>query len=273
MGREWLRHLPDYTTACADHWRLRLEQPYPRSNVSAVFPATAADGSAMVLKIQFPHPESEYEAEALQRWSGNGAVRLLDSDPVHHALLLERCEPGDHLSTADPDEALEILIELLPRLWIDADQPFVSLYDESAAWAKELPSLWERAGRPFEVELLDEALKTIDALRASYSRQVLVHQDLHADNVLRASREPWLAIDPKPLLGEREFSVAPIVRAYEFGHGRTRVINRLNRLTAALGLDRERARLWTLVQTLAWAFEGDRVLPRHLETVRWLRQA
>ena len=227
----------------------------------------------MVLKIQFPHPESEYEAEALQRWSGNGAVRLLDSDPVHHALLLERCEPGDHLSTADPDEALEILIELLPRLWIDADQPFVSLYDESAAWAKELPSLWERAGRPFEVELLDEALKTIDALRASYSRQVLVHQDLHADNVLRASREPWLAIDPKPLLGEREFSVAPIVRAYEFGHDRTRVINRLNRLTAALGLDRERARLWTLVQTLAWAFEGDRVLPRHLETVRWLRQA
>jgi streptomycin 6-kinase len=108
------------------------------------------------------------------------------------------------------------------------------------------------------------------ALVAAQSEQVLLHQDLHADNVLRAAREPWLAIDPKPLAGEREFGVAPILRAYELGHSRQQVIGRLHRLSGELGLDRERSRGWAFAQMLAWAFQGDEVLPRHVETARWL---
>jgi streptomycin 6-kinase len=218
--------------------------------------------------VQFPHEESEHEAEALRCWNGQGAVQLFDSDPRHYALLMERCEPGDHLSTIRPGEALDVFIELLPRLWIDAGKPFVSLRDESARWAEDLPSSWERAGRPFEVELLEAALQALDTMRESTGPQVLVHQDLHGDNVLRAKREPWLVIDPKPLVGEREFSLAPIVRSYEFGHSRRNVIHRLDRLTSALGLNRERVRLWSLAQTLAWSIDG--VMERHVETARWL---
>jgi streptomycin 6-kinase len=102
---------------------------------------------------------------------------------------------------------------------------------------------------------------------------VLVHQDLHGDNVLRATRAPWLVIDPKPLAGEREFTLAPIIRSYELGRGRKCTINRLDKLTSALGLDRERARLWALAQTLAWAFEGDRAIEQYVETARWLWHA
>jgi len=272
-GRDWLRKLPSAIDCCLGRWALRLDRPYEQSNVSIVFPATAADGSTAVLKIQFPHAESKFEAEALRRWGGDGAVRLLDSDATLHALLLERCEPGDHLSTVNTDAALEVLAEILPRLWIDADEPFTSLREEAASWAQQLPSSWERAGRPFEVELLDVALGALAALPESQGRQVLVHQDLHGDNVLRATREPWLVIDPKPLVGEREFSLAPIIRAYEFGHSRECVVACLDKLTNDLGLDRERARLWSLAQTLAWGFEGDHVLERHVETARWLWRA
>ena len=100
----------------------------------------------------------------------------------------------------------------------------------------------------------------------------MLHQDLHGDNVLRATREPWLVIDPKPLAGEREFSLAPIIRDYDFGHSRQCVVGRLDKLAGALPLDRERARLWALAQTLAWAFESQ-VIEKHLETARWLWQA
>jgi streptomycin 6-kinase len=31
----------------------------------------------------------------------------------------------------------------------------------------------------------------------------MLHWDLHYDNVLTAQREPWIAIDPEPLIGER----------------------------------------------------------------------
>jgi streptomycin 6-kinase len=259
--------------ACVDRWSLRLGTAYDQSYVSVVFPATLSDGRSAVLKIQFPHRESEYEAEALRRWGGQGAVRLIDSDSSNLALLIERCEPGDHLSTSEPEEALRVMIELLPRLWVDAGEPFISLCDEAAGWALRLPIFWERARRPFEMELLDSALEALAALRESQGRQVLIHQDLHGDNVLRATREPWLVIDPKPVVGEREFSVSSIVRSYEFGHGREPVINRLDKLTSALNLNRERARLWSFAQTLAWAFEGDRVLVPHVQTARWLWQA
>jgi streptomycin 6-kinase len=272
-GRAWLRELPSRAARVAEKWQLQLEPPYPQSFVSIVFPASLRDGTPAVLKLQWPHPESEYEHEALRLWSGHGAVKLLAFDAEEHALLLERCEPGDHLSTVHPDHALEVLAELLPRLWVPAGRPFRTLAEECADWRRQLPSQWELAGRPFERAMLDATLEAMDQLSTSQRDQVLVHQDLHGDNILRAGREPWLAIDPKPLAGEREFSLAPIIRSREFGHGRTAVVHRLDTLSSSLGLDRERCRLWTLVQTLAWAFEGTVADDTHIETARWLWQA
>jgi streptomycin 6-kinase len=147
-----------------------------------------------------------------------------------------------------------VLIALLPRLWKPADG-FHTLEDEVERWI-------ERGLDP------DVAGVARD-LAASQGEQVLVHQDLHGDNVLSAQREPWLVIDPKPLAAEREFAVAPIVRSGELGHSRREVVQRLDRLCDELGLDRERARWWTIVQTLAWS-EGNRI-ESHLEVVKWLR--
>lgn len=273
QGREWLRNLPARVKSCADRWSLKIGSPYPHANVSAVFSVATKDGCLAVLKVQFPHRECEHEAEALRLWNGRGAVRLLARDREHHAYLMERCEPGDHLSTVVADEALDVFADLLPRLWISVTGPFVALHEEAKTWARDLPVSWERAHRPFEKALLDAALEALYVLPETQGEQVLVHQDLHGDNVLRASREPWLAIDPKPLVGEREFSLAPIIRSYEFGHSRKDVIHRLDKLSSALDVNRERARLWTLTQALAWCFEGDRMLERHVETARWLWQA
>jgi streptomycin 6-kinase len=127
-------------------------------------------------------------------------------------------------------------------------------------------------GLTYDRSTLDEVMETLRALAASQGEPVLLHQDLHTDNVLAADREPWLVIDPKPLLGEREFNVAPIVRDYVLGHSRSEVLRRLERLTSELGLDRERALGWTIGQTVAWMFESTH-LRTHLDTLRWLLEA
>ena len=257
--------------ACCDRWELEVGPPYPLANVSLVLPATRRDGSQAVLKLQLPHRESEHEAAALRHWDGDGAIRLLAHDERLGALLIERARPGTHLSELDPEAALAVFCELLPRLWKPVAAPFPSLHDEAARWAAELPDRWLQAGRPFERSLLDAALDSIAALSGSQGEQVLLHQDLHAGNVLRAEREPWLAIDPKPLAGERELGLAPIVRGPELGHSRALVVGRLDRLSSELGVDRERARRWTLVQTLAWAIDDDGVGDEHLDVARWMR--
>ncbi len=227
-----------------------------------------ADGTQAVLKVQKPHRESEHEAAALELWDGDGAIVLLDQDPEEHVLLLERCIPGTPLSEIGQEAALDVFVELLPRLWKPAGEPFRPLADEAAWWAEYLPGQDWGSDR----ELLDAALEALRNLPGTQGEPVLVNQDLHADNVLAAQREPWLVIDPKPLAGEREFAVAPIVRSSELGHSKRDVLYRFDRLTSELGLDRERARGWTIAQTVAWASDSD-YSTTHLETVRWLLEA
>jgi len=249
-------------------WGLALGPPYAAGAGGYAAPAELADGTPVVLKVIHPHRESEHEADALARWDGDGAVRLLDRTDDGLAVLIERCEPGTPLSAAGPETALAVLTGLLPRLWVPAGPPFHTLADEAAWWVSYLADEWDAAGRPFERRLVDAAVEALTALAPTQGQQVLLHQDLHGDNVLAAGREPWLAIDPKPLAGEREFAVAPIVRSPELGHSRRAVLGRLDGLTAELGLDRDRARGWTIGQTVAWAVDGG--MPEHVEAARWL---
>jgi streptomycin 6-kinase len=269
-GRSWLASLGNTAAICSDNWDLTLGSPFDDSYISLVMPATDRLGTQLVLKIQFPHRESAHEATALRAWNGSGAIRLIDHDEQRQALLLEQCVPGDHLATADSRTGLRVRIELLPRLWIPAGNPFGSLRDEAMRWVRNMPISFETAGMPFERSLLDQAVETLLDLADSQGEQVLIHQDLHGNNVLRAKREPWLAIDPKPLVGEREFGLSPVIRSYELGHSKQAVFHRLDLLSGELGLDRERARLWAFGHAVAWGFEGGKVWFRHLETARWL---
>lgn len=269
-GRAWLASLPATVGETAERWGLDLDQPLAGSHVSLVLPAQNQD---LVVKIQFPDRESHAEAAALRLWGGNGAVLLLDHWVERNALLLERCVPGTHLSQVSATVGLDVMIDLLPRLWVPAAGPYGSLAAEVDRWVANLPAEFETAGEPFAQSLLDEAIDVLLELAASQGEQVLLHQDLHGDNVLRAQREPWLAIDPKPLTGEREFGLSPIIRSYEFGHSAAAVTHRLDRLTADLDLDRDRARLWAFGHAIAWGFEGDKVLPHQIETAGWLLAA
>ena len=265
----WLERVPGLVGECVDEWGLRLGEPYVAGAAGYTVRAELPDGTPAVLKVIYPHREAEHEAEALRVWDGDAAVRLLAFDEGRWAMLTERCEPGTLLAKIEPEAALGVLIDLLPRLWKPAGEPIRTLADEAAWWIGYIPDEWERSDRAVERALVDAAIDALTGLLESPGEQVLLHQDLHGDNVLAASREPWLVIDPKPLVGEREFSVAPILRDWMLGHTRREVLRRLDRLASELGLDRERARGWTIGQTMAWAFDGE-YHRRHIETVRWL---
>jgi streptomycin 6-kinase len=255
----------------AQLWDLQLGAPYEGASVSYAVPALRG-AERVVLKVQWPHEECAREADALKVWSGDGAVRLLAHDVERHALLLERCVPGTSLAFAGSIERLAVLIDLLPRLWKVTGPQFRPLADEAKDWAASLYADWDAAGRPCEQRLLDAAREFLDQLSTSQGEQVLVHQDLHGDNVLAAEREPWLVIDPKPLAAERAFAVAPIIRSFELGHSQRQVVHRLDRLSTELGLDRDRACRWAVAQTMAWSFDSA-FARQHHETVRWLLSA
>jgi streptomycin 6-kinase len=262
-GADWVDRLPDLAGECAEQWSLRLGEPFEGSHVSLVVPAGLPDGTHGVLKINFPEPESEHEADALEHWQGEGAVRLLAHDRDRRALVVERCEPGTPLwQVDDVDEAMRIAARVLRQIWRPppAEQPFRPLAVEAARWEVELREAWEELGRPFGADLLGEAMAACRELGPDQGEPVLLHQDFHGGNVLRAEREPWLAIDPKPLVGEREFDAASLLRdrrdlLVQPGAGRI-VRRRLDLLASELGLDRERMRRWGIAHALVWGVSG-----------------
>jgi streptomycin 6-kinase len=265
-GSRWLESLPGIVADCAERWRIRVGEPYQPASISLVIPVDREDGSAAVLKINFPDSETEHEAAALAHWDGRGAVRLLAHDPDLRALLVEHCSPGDQLWTVDDeDEATGIAAAVMDRLWRPAptDHPFLLLADQAARWAKELPSQWAGLGRPFDGRLVDEAAAACRDLGPSQASPVVLHQDLHGGNILRAQRERWLAIDPKPLVGERAFDAASLLRDRRWRLGepdaRAIVARRLDVLVDRLGLDRERTRRWGIAHALAWGVSGTKV--------------
>lgn len=242
---DWRASVPSLLADCAAEWGLTPGDAYVPGLVGHVVQVELPDGTPAVLKLAWPHREAEQEADALERWDGEGAVRLLARDDDRNALLLERAEPGTFLA-AGAGDPLGVMVELLPRLWQDATG-FRTLEEEAELWLEqEIP-------RVADPRLRDAAAHYLRELAPTQGDQVLLHQDLHGENVLAAQREPWLVIDPKPLAGEREFAVAPIVRSSELGATRRDVLYRFDRLTAELGLDRERARGWTVAQTVAWS--------------------
>src|SRR5262249_43594934 len=173
----WLADLPRLVAECAEEWSLALEAPFDTPH-SLVVPA-----GDVVLKLNAPsHVEADREADALERWDGRGAVRLVARDDQRRALLIERCAPGTRLGDAGVDE-IEVVARLLPRLQVEVghSHPFALVADEADRWAEEIPRRYACAGEPFERELLEVACDVYRTVDRSATR--LVNQDLHGGNV------------------------------------------------------------------------------------------
>ena len=276
-GPEWLASLPSIVDSCAERWSLLVGAPLEGANVSHVLRVELPDSTPAVLKINFPDTESQHEPDALRLWDGRGAVRLLGYDEPVRALLLERCEPGTPLwSVEDDEEATRIAGATLRRIWRPppAQHHFRTLAEEAAHWARDLPAQWTALGEPFERPLVEEAVAACIELGIDQGEQVVLHQDFHGGNVLRAEREPWLVIDPKPLVGEREFDAGSLARDRRWLLGESgdaaRLRRRLDILSSELSLDRERVRRWGIAHALAWGFSGSKVELDMIESARIL---
>ncbi|WP_417667845.1 aminoglycoside phosphotransferase family protein [Roseibium sp.] len=268
-GRNWIDTLPNLVDACVRHWSLdNVGKPFAGSTVSHAFPAFR-DGMPVVVKLQFPHEECLFEADALKVWAGAGAVRLFGHLPEYNALLLERAQPGSYLSDDPRTDHLGVVVDLLSRLWVTTNVSFKRLRQQAEDWDTLFKNEHRIAADDQERRVIRHTQGLLGELLSTPMEEVLIHQDLHGQNIVSAQREPWLVIDPKPLVGERAFGLAPIIRSFEFGNTKKSMLYRLDRLSEELGVERERARKWTVVQTLAWGFDPH-FKAKHRQIIQWL---
>lgn len=272
-GRAFIAGLPRLVDGFLDRWGLRTDGPSMFGMCALVLPVVRADGTRAVLKLQLLDDESEGEPVALRVWDGDGAVRLLDHDPDTGTMLLERLDPARMLShVPDSRQAVLVIARLLAHLTsVPAPAGMRRLGDIARAMLQRTPWALERVADPEARRLLADCAAAVREVVAEPGDRLL-HWDLHFENVLAADRAPWLAIDPKPLAGDPGFELWP---ALDNRFDAAEVRWRFDAMTDVMGLDRERARAWTLgrlLQNALWDIEDGRPLDDgQLEMARRLR--
>jgi streptomycin 6-kinase len=206
-GPGFLAELPVLLDTLAERWDLTLGDAYPLS-FHWVARATRSDGTAAVLKVGVPAGHLDREAHALRWWDGRGAVRLLAHDPDRGALLLERADPGTRARALVPHDdagATAALISAgrsLHRIAPD-DGVLTPIEEKGVSFRAHLARF--PGDDPLPRYLVERAGRLFDELCSDAPVRSMLHGDLHHDNVLRAEREPWLAIDPKGVTGDPAF--------------------------------------------------------------------
>jgi streptomycin 6-kinase len=260
-GVEWLERLPSLLAECERRWSITVLAPFPNLSYNYVTPAVGAGGRELVLKLGVPNPELRTEIEALRAYDGRGCVRLLAADPDQAALLLERLRPGTPLSACPDDErATSIAAQLMRHLWRPV--PPQHSFPTVARWAVGLGRLRARyAGTtgPLPTYLVERAEAQFAALLGSPVEPMLLHGDLHHDNVLAADREPWLVIDPKGVVGDPAYEVGallhnPFPQLFSWPNLAQILARRVDQLAEELEFERERIASWGLAQAVlaAW---------------------
>jgi streptomycin 6-kinase len=263
-GAEWLGRLPGIVAECAERWSLTLLPSFEDAGYSYVAPARRDGGPPAVLKVAFVWHELTSELEALRCYEGRGAVELLEADHDAGALLTEQALPGAPLtSVADDEQATRIAAGLMRELWRPA--PENDRLATVEGWAKGLEKLREYYGGgtgPFPAWLVERAERNSADLMASTTEMVLLHGDLHHANICAAQRQPWLAIDPKGVIGDRGYEVGPLLSNPHDPHDvpdlAGMLARRLDVLTEELGIDRERLHAWAVFHAVlseSWSVE------------------
>ncbi|MFP8940884.1 aminoglycoside phosphotransferase family protein [Streptomyces fenghuangensis] len=256
----WLARLPGLVRASLERWELTAERVVsPGGRGSLVVLVRRADGSPAALKLRAAGAADE--AAALSRWEGHGAVRLLDAAPEDGALLLERLHADVSLRSLPDAKATLEAVSALHRLWVsptppgvpDDEHPFTSVEEHTARAAEGIRAHVPREARP----LADEALALRSELLAGAPENVLLHGDFRQGAVLSGDpgRAHWLVVGPDPLVGERAYDLARLVRDrlhdLAAGSGAPAIARRrVGKLANSLDVDRDRLRGWSLYRAV-----------------------
>jgi streptomycin 6-kinase len=266
VGERWLDTLPALIDTVAREWDLVLGEPFGLS-YHWVVAATRRDGTAAVLKLGPPEPgHLAIEAAALRAYDGCGAVRLLAYDADRGALLLERAVPGTLATALVPDrdaEATAVAIAVARRLHAAHLPPggLERLEEQGGSFARYLR---ENPGDgPLPRDVVVRAAGLFTELCASAPRHVLLHGDLHHDNLLRSDRGPWLAIDPFGVVGDPGYEAGALLFNPDPDRRDDALVAlvpaRVEQLAEGLALPPERVVAWGFVKAVlseVWTTEG-----------------
>ncbi|WP_308639818.1 aminoglycoside phosphotransferase family protein [Paenibacillus silvisoli] len=261
---EWTKALPALIADCASRFDFSPVAPFENLSYNFVLRTKLRDGELAVLKASFMKEELAREVHALRAYEGRGSITVLDADEEWGVALLEGVMPGTPLSVIEEDAlATETFCDVFRRLHLPAPagQQFPSMKEHFAA----IERYRERFDHPHEAAPLPEswvenAEECLAYLISTTGEDVLLHGDLHHDNILRQGENQWAVIDPKGVIGDIHFDTIQYLLNYEDRGGDCEQLlrSRIAIMTERLGLDARRIAMWGVARGVleaCWTIE------------------
>ncbi|MHB1684160.1 MAG: aminoglycoside phosphotransferase family protein [Bacilli bacterium] len=263
QGDEWLQSLPELLDRCVSRFGVSLEAPFPNLSWNLILKATKHDGTPVVLKIGVLKADLYRELSVLHAYAGRGGIQVIDADDNLGALVLERAEPGTPLSTIEDDKlATEIFCNVFQRLHCP---PSTGQYASIKDHFSGIERYRHRFGAgdvigPLPAHWVERAREYLAYLISSTNENVLLHGDLHHDNILRQKGDEWTVIDPKGIVGDRHFDTIQYLLNYEGRGGDPYAVldRRITIISAGLRLDPFRIAMWGVARGVleaCWTIE------------------
>jgi len=265
-ANDWLAALPSRIDEWCARWEIELEHRIPPLTYNLVLFGASRRAGEVVLKMSPPWFEALAELEALEQAAGDGMVRLIDADPDFSLMMLERVRPGVELKDAglSDEECTKIAASVMLRFWRRPARATNLITLES--WSRALLD-YSPSRRPALPEIPANLVHTAQELGrdllATQSEPMLLHGDVHHQNILSSEGNGWTTIDPKGLVGDRGFEVGTWMRN-PWGATKDELLTlsdrRLDQLADLLDYDRRRLADWTVffsVLSLCWTLEDD----------------
>jgi streptomycin 6-kinase len=252
QGEQWLAALPSIINDLARLWGLSDLKPYENLSYHYVLHGLKGE-QPIVLKL---HPQSDglhNEIRALQAFAESGMVKLIDS--ADGALLCERLLPGEPLRSLFPDRdklATDIFVAVMRNIHNNQ-----AVFDRTAFLS--LADWFSVFDQDYDIpdHYLVKARIVRDDLLATTEPAILLHGDLHHDNIL-SHGDDWIAIDPKGVIGDPLFDATAFIhnphdQFFKYDDIELVINRRLDWLVQAGVGRRERIIQWCYVQTiLSW---------------------
>ncbi|MGW2842444.1 aminoglycoside phosphotransferase family protein [Streptomyces sp. NPDC001493] len=247
-GRAWLDELPSLVDDLLDRWSCAPDGQVTHGGVGIVVPVRGRPEGPAVIKVSFPHPGNVHEPDGLSVWGGRGAVLLHERDDERFAMLLERVAASTLAESEDGDTVAAVTGSLSRRLAVPAPPGLPRLRERADLWEEELRAHAVRMPHAVPDRVVDHARSTVREFGRAQPDTV-VHGDLHGRNVLRADREPWLAVDPKGCAGDPAYDAGTFLKSRALSligsdNLRRAVDRTLDIYAEAAEIDRERVRRW-----------------------------